>query len=158
MKILNELTLKNLKLNKKRTTVTIFGIILSVALICSITTFVSSFQNALLNRTKTVDGNFHILLENASKSDIEGITNKSQIKQIAYAEDIGYAPLNSSRNPNKPYIFIQAADENYLNNMGIRILEGRLPQNSQELLIPEHIKTNAGLSLKVGDSITLDMR
>ena len=41
MNILNELTVKNLKRNKKRTLVTIFGIILSVALVTAITTFVS---------------------------------------------------------------------------------------------------------------------
>ena len=33
MNILNKLTIKNLKLNKKRTIVTIIGIILSVALL-----------------------------------------------------------------------------------------------------------------------------
>ena len=36
MNILNELTIKNLKLNKKRTIVTIVGIVLSVALICAV--------------------------------------------------------------------------------------------------------------------------
>lgn len=36
MNILNKLTIKNLKLNKKRTIVTIIGIILSVALICAV--------------------------------------------------------------------------------------------------------------------------
>ena len=36
MKILNKLTIKNLKLNKKRSIVTIIGIILSVALITAV--------------------------------------------------------------------------------------------------------------------------
>ena len=49
MKILNSITMKNLKFNKKRTIVTIIGIMLSVALICAITSFVVSFQNAMLN-------------------------------------------------------------------------------------------------------------
>ena len=48
MKILNTLTLKNLKLNKKRTIVTIIGISLSVALICAITTFTVSIQKAMI--------------------------------------------------------------------------------------------------------------
>lgn len=50
MKILNSLTVKNLKLNKKRTIVTIIGISLSIALICAITTFVASFQSAMIER------------------------------------------------------------------------------------------------------------
>lgn len=36
MNVLNNLTIKNLKLNKKRTIVTIIGIMLSVALICAV--------------------------------------------------------------------------------------------------------------------------
>ena len=52
MNILNELTVKNLKRNKKRTLVTIFGIILSVALVTAITTFVSSMQGSMIEYAK----------------------------------------------------------------------------------------------------------
>ena len=44
MELLNRLTIKNLKLNKKRTAVTIIGIILSTALITGVATLVSSFR------------------------------------------------------------------------------------------------------------------
>ena len=40
MNILNKLTIKNLKLNKKRSLGTIIGIILSVALICAVSNMV----------------------------------------------------------------------------------------------------------------------
>ncbi len=49
MNILNNLTTKNLKLNKKRTIVTIIGIMLSVALICAVAGMVTSFQATLIN-------------------------------------------------------------------------------------------------------------
>lgn len=61
MNILNELTVKNLKRNKKRTLVTIFGIILSVALVTAITTFVSSMQGSMIEYAKKNDGDYHIL-------------------------------------------------------------------------------------------------
>lgn len=157
MKILNELTLKNLKLNKKRTIVTILGIVLSVALICAITTFVSSFQNALVSRAKTVDGNFHILLSNFTREELEENISASKIDKFMYAQEIGYAKLEGCKNVNKPYLYIQAADKNYLENMGIILLEGRLPENEREMIIPEHIKTNGGVSLKVGDVISLEI-
>ena len=60
MNILNELTVKNLKRNKKRTLVTIFGIILSVALVTAITTFVSSMQGSMIEYAKKNDGDYHI--------------------------------------------------------------------------------------------------
>ena len=42
MKILNKVSIKNLKFNKKRTISTIIGIILSVALICAVATWQSA--------------------------------------------------------------------------------------------------------------------
>ena len=48
MNLLNKLTKKNLILNKKRTTVTIIGIILSVALITALASLIISFNKSLL--------------------------------------------------------------------------------------------------------------
>ncbi len=42
MNLLNKLTIKNLRLNKKRTIVTIIGIMLSVALITAVASIYSS--------------------------------------------------------------------------------------------------------------------
>ena len=52
MNILNKLTIKNLKLNKKRTIVTIIGIMLSTALICAVAGMVSSFMATLVEMLK----------------------------------------------------------------------------------------------------------
>ena len=57
MSILNKLTIKNLKLNKRRTIVTIIGIILSVALICAVASMVSSFRESLIRFEINKDGN-----------------------------------------------------------------------------------------------------
>ena len=59
MKVLNKLTIKSLKLNKKRTIVTIIGIMLSTALICGVAGLVSSFQKTLINWTIREYGDFH---------------------------------------------------------------------------------------------------
>ena len=49
MKILNKLTLKNLRLNKSRTLVTVIGIMLSTALITFVAGIASSAQQTLIN-------------------------------------------------------------------------------------------------------------
>ena len=51
MSILNRLTIKNLRLNKKRTIVTIIGIILSTALMVGIGLLFSSFQDLMIRDT-----------------------------------------------------------------------------------------------------------
>ena len=48
MDLLKKLTIKNLKLNKKRTIVTIIGIMLSVALITAVATMYSSSISSLI--------------------------------------------------------------------------------------------------------------
>ena len=91
MKILNKLTLENLKKNKKRTIVTIFGIMLSIALICAITTFIASFQQGLINRTIAKEGNYHIIVSNVKEEQAKYIRNNVNIETIATAQVLGYA-------------------------------------------------------------------
>ena len=69
MNILNKFTIKSLKLNKKRTTVTIIGIILSTALICAVAGVFSSFQATLIEHAKQSDGNYHATFFNVKKED-----------------------------------------------------------------------------------------
>ena len=75
MNILNKLTIKNLKLNKKRTIVTIIGIILSVALICAVASMVSSFRESLIRFEINRDGNFHYEFSNVDSKTLKEIKN-----------------------------------------------------------------------------------
>ena len=71
MKILNELTIKNLLQNKKRTIVTIIGIILSVALMVGIGLLFSSFQNYMIQEVISNKGEYHAVYKNLDGSDID---------------------------------------------------------------------------------------
>lgn len=157
MKILNKLTMKNLKLNKKRTIVTIIGISLSVALICAITTFVVSFQNSMIEREIKTNGNYHIRVQNVSKENEKYLENNAKVEDVQISQEIGYAPLEESQNENKPFAYIESYDEDLLQNGGIIITEGRLPENENEIVIPEHIIQNGKVDWNVGDTIELDI-
>ena len=52
MKVLNELSVKDLRLNKKRSIVIIIGIILSTALICGVAGLITSFQKTFVETAK----------------------------------------------------------------------------------------------------------
>ena len=157
MKILNTLTLKNLKLNKKRTIVTIIGISLSVALICAITTFTVSIQKSLLEREIKTNGNYHIRVQDISKENEKYLENNAKIEDLQISQEIGYAYLEESQNENKPYAYIEGYDEKLLQNGGIVLVEGRLPENENEIVIPEHVIQNGKVNWKVGDTIELDI-
>ena len=64
MRILNRLTFKSLKLNKKRTIGTIIGIILSVALICAIAGMGDSFRSSLIANCVESKGYNHLTIRN----------------------------------------------------------------------------------------------
>lgn len=158
MKVLNNMTIKNLKLNKKRTIVTIIGIALSVALICAVTTFVSSFQSAMVERIKKINGNYHIYFHNTTEKQSEDLLESNdKIDKIAKSQEIGYARLEKSANEYKPYLYISSFDETALRSRGISLKEGSFPRNENEIIIPEHVLNNGGQDWKVGDKLTLDI-
>lgn len=73
MNILKKLTIKNLKLNKKRSVGTIVGIILSVALICAVGGMFTSFQATLLESAINETGYYHLAFDNIDNEIIDKI-------------------------------------------------------------------------------------
>ena len=67
MRLIKKLVCKNLKLNKKRTVVTIIGIILSVALLSALSTLVFSFQQSMIAYQKQKGGDFHAAFMGAER-------------------------------------------------------------------------------------------
>ena len=157
MNILNKFTIKSLKLNKKRTTVTIIGIILSTALICAVAGVFSSFQATLIEHAKQSDGNYHATFFNVKKEDQKYIMQNRNVESYFITQDVGYAKLEGSINKYKPYLHLMEFDKTALNSYGLKLLEGRMPENSNEIIISDYIETNGGVNYEIGDKITLDI-
>ncbi len=157
MNILKKITLRNLKLNKKRTIVTIIGIILSTALICAVAGMVSSLQATLIENAKENNGNRHITIENVAKKDLKYFENNRHIDLMYLMENIGYAPLVGSTNPYKPYVYIVGYTAEAFENARIILVDGRLPENASEIIISESIIDNAEVDINIGDRISLDI-
>lgn len=157
MDLLNKLTIKNLKLNKKRTIVTIIGIILSTALITALASLYSSSIKSLIDYETREKGNYHIAYYNVPKSELDTFKNNRAIEDIYLTRNVGYAKLNNSKNEYKPYAYIKEFSKKAMENLSVKLVEGRMPTNANEILIPTHLKTNGRINLKVGDIITLDV-
>ena len=156
MKLLNKLTIKNLKLNKKRTIVTIIGIMLSVALITAVISMYINGLNSLVTFEKIQQGDFHLYLREVDKEDISKFENNRKIEKVLTVNDIGYANIESN-NTYKPYVFIKGMNNDSLESLSIKLIEGRLPKNDSEIIIPTHLKTNGRVEFKVGDKIVLEV-
>lgn len=161
MKVLNELSVKDLRLNKKRSIVIIIGIILSTALICGVAGLVASFQKTLMESAKENAGNYHTLFYDVPKEELKYIEENRSVQDYYLSEELGcsYLPkLNlSSGKIDQPYVNVISMDNKFLNNMAIKIEEGRLPENDSELVISTRINERYKLNYKVGDKITLNI-
>ena len=157
MQVLTKITIKNLKLNKKRTIGTLVGIILSVALICAVAGMATSLRQSLIQTASSNTGYWHLKLSNINKEDIEKLENNRDIKDLNIINDVGYAKLAKSANENRPYIHLYSLDEKSFNNMELELVEGTYPQNNNEIAISKSIIDDAQVDLKIGDTITFNI-
>lgn len=156
MNIVNKLTLRQLKGNKKRTLVTLIGVIISVAMITAVATLAFSFMNMLQRNAIASDGNWHVLYPGVnSAAQVEAIRKDNQTREVMLSRDVGYSELKGGTNPDKPYLFIKAYNTAGFTHYPIHLLEGRLPQNSDEIVLSKHIATNGGVTLAIGDKLML---
>lgn len=169
MKILNKLTIKSLKLNKKRTLVTIIGILLSTALITVVAGMVTSGKATLQDYFIKSNGDYQVEFKDVPTEDLSYIAENRNIDDYFLTSDIGYARFNESTNEDKPYFHIVAIDNGAQSKLPIKLTDGRFPTNSSEIVISQNIYdymqtegNQLDLSepenpLKIGDILTLDI-
>ena len=139
MKILNNFTLKNIKLNKKRSIVTIVGIVLSVALICAVTGMFSSFSKTVSNAIVKSEGDYHVAILDVDKEDLKYYKYNHDVKKYYIEKAIG---VTEERIP------IVAYDQNELDTLNIE--KGRLPKNNNEIIV------SSDSPYKLNDTITIN--
>lgn len=157
MNLMKTLTLKNLKLNRKRTIVTIVGIILATALLSALVTLVSSFQYSVIEYQKQKGGDFHVKFSGVKMSELSEFKNNRNIESTFETMGMGFAKLDGCKNEDKPYAYVMATDEAGFERGCFNLIEGRMAKNEDEIVIPRHLKTNGRIDIKVGDEITLDV-
>lgn len=157
MNIINKLTIRQLKLNKKRTLVTIIGVIISVAMVTAVATLVVSFMDLLQRQTIATEGEWHVIYKNVNKEQIQAIYNHENTKNLILSRDTGFAFLDGSQNKNKPYIFIKEYNNEGFEKFPVKLKEGRFSQKPDEIVISEAIITNGKVDYQIGDSLSLDI-
>lgn len=155
MNIFNKVTLQSLKKSRTRTIVTIIGVVLSAAMITAVATFAVSLQNYLINSSAVKYGSWHVEFLDVDSVFLQERSHDKGVRDTATIENIGYAALNDGKNPDKPYLFVTGFNEKAFKDLPIKMISGRLPQNSGEVLIPVHLSANGGVNYAVGDTLSL---
>ena len=157
MNIVNKLTIRHLKQNKRRTLVTIIGVIISVAMVTAVSTLGVSFMALMQKETIADTGEWHVLYKDVNKSQLKAIDADEETKTLVVSKDRGYALLAGTENANKPYLYIKAYNDQGFKKFPIELSSGRLPQAGNEVVISEEIATKAKVSYKLGDTLNLDV-
>lgn len=156
MNVFNKVTLQYLKKNRTRTIVTIIGIMLSAALICAVTTFTSSMQKFALDSAIYMEGDWHAMMSSVTLEEFEKVSSDERVSQCAYAKSLGYAKIESE-NKNKPYINVVAGDNAYFDTVPVHLVSGRLPKNSDEIVLSEQFYADGNSNFVEDDTVTLEI-
>jgi putative ABC transport system permease protein len=155
MNIFNQVALQGLKKNRTRTLVTIVGVVLSAAMITAVATFAVSLQNFMIRGAIAKSGDWHVEFLDVDSSFVQERTNDKEVANTATFENIGYAMLDGGKSPEKPYLFIAGFNEKAFDTLPISLISGRLPENSEEILVPAHVALKGGVRYTVSDTLTL---
>jgi len=154
MNVLQSFTISTMKVHKKWTVVTVIGVIISAAMLSGVTTFTASFME-LLQRQQIADyGKWTAYFSDVPASDA-AVWAKTSEDTVMLQREIGYAELEGSRNPSKPYLYITAYDTESFRNFFISVDSGRLPLNEHEIVLSDEIAESSGIQYFIGDEITV---
>ena len=87
MNIVNKLTWRHLKKNKRRTLVTIIGVIISVAMVMAVSTLGVSFLDLLKRESIADNGEWHVQYSDVTPDQIEAIEQHSETKKLVISSD-----------------------------------------------------------------------
>ncbi len=157
MKIINQVTLRHMLRNKKRTLVTMIGVIISVAMITAVSTFAASMFDFMQRMEMEDGGNWHVSYQNVKASSLSLIAEDAGTKEMYATGPDGYAKLPHANREEKPYLYLQRYDAAAFSHNSIKLIEGRLPQTDSEIAIPRSLVEESGNPWKIGDTVTLSV-
>lgn len=157
MNIVNKITLSHIKQNKKRTLVTIIGIILATAMMTAVFISNDAFHDLMIQSVINSTGKWHFAFSDVPTKNALSFSEKKDVEAYSIQSDIGFSKLNNGANPNKPYIHLEGYAKDSFSTLPIYLKEGRLPENQDELLISSHLKSDGDIDYNVGDTITLSI-
>ncbi|WP_433945053.1 FtsX-like permease family protein [Paenibacillus sp. SN-8-1] len=155
MNIVNKLTIRHLKQNKRRTLVTIIGVIISVAMVTAVATLGFSFQDLMKRQSIADNGEWHVLYMDVNKEQLAAIQNDEATGEVAISKDLGYAPIEGEQNSSRPYLFVKEYNDQGFKQFGVELSKGRLPRTDKEILLSDALAEYAKVKYEIGDHLTL---
>lgn len=149
MSIYKELTKKHLLYHKRRTVLSIIGIMLSVALITAIGTFLVSFQQNNVQKTAQEFGAYHILVQNGNSDAVRMLQANPQVKRVGL---LGHK--ERVRLLNGKILYLQKATETAIALAPFSVIKQK-EGKGQRLIVERWVVPYLGQDVRVGQAVTM---
>ena len=154
MSIFATITNKTMKQNKARMIVTIIGVILATAMICAVVTLGVSLQQYMYDYAVKTAGRWHVGAKGLSMEEAELFQNDEDVKDSVSISEVGYAKIGENdEDPFGQYLYIQTIDEKAADMLSLKLTQGRLPENEQEIIVQGGLEQN-GKEIRIGDTVS----
>lgn len=140
-----------IKQNKKRTILTLIGIILSLALVSTIGLFITSAEKSQIEDIKRSEGvSFHMGYSEYTEDILTKVSNNPSVEKNGIIEIKDTIPYNDID------INIYKMDKGATELFKYSIKEGRMPKNENEVAIDEWAKNRFKENINLEDKVTID--
>ena len=161
MKIVNKLTLRHLKENKKRTVITIIGIIVSVAMLTATCVSVTSLAAVYARDLLYMGGEWHAVLPSATAQQIETLEKNTDLKYVAAYKamdsDIYSFNLHNDKRASLGIGDMGAGNRDYFAAFLTGKYTGTIPKDNSEIMVYRSLLEKNGLHWNIGDKVTIDL-
>ncbi|MDY4573433.1 MAG: FtsX-like permease family protein [Intestinibacter sp.] len=152
MNLYTSLTIRYLKENKRRTLVTIIGIILSTALICGIGNICMSLLDYEIRSAISSNSDFYASFYDLNKKDALVVSKSAEVSKYGYNQEVGSALIDKEKSS---LLEVNSFDKNTFDSYMLTVEEGEFPKNENEIILSE--KAIKNLNKKIGETINLEL-
>ena len=146
-----QLTGMYLRRNKKRTTLTIIGIMLSVALISTIGLFFNGIQDAQIQDAKNSSGAFHLVFTKINDEIITKVINNPKVSRSGF-----YTTRKEIKIGDKLLVNIITATDKALELFPYNAKFGRMPEKENEVALEKWILSYIDKDSKLGSKVKIE--
>ena len=160
MKLSGKLAWRSLRKNPARTAVTVIGVVVSSAMFMAVMTMLFSIRSYLIRGFEYETGDFFVSFDRADGAGREAALADPMVRGAADLKVLGFALAFEDLDPIGVYE-VAAGDKTFFRRMSVPLTEGRLPEKSGEIVIPERLTAVASFrGEKVpapGDTLSLPL-
>ena len=154
MNVIQKLTLRHMLLNKRRTLVTVLGIVISVAMLTAVSTVTGSFMDLARRDTLARTGDWQVKYVDITREQADQLEKSPDNALAGCHYNVGYLALPDPGRESRPYLYWQNYDENGFSLLPMKLEEGRMPEKEGEVIVLDSFLQD-NEQYKIGDTVRL---